>query len=166
MNLRTPLGLLVALLLLGCSVDAAEPSPYVPAKEESPTLDLAGAERIAFAADDAHRLAYARLDPEPLRELFSATLQESEARRLAGLARTGASLEETVIQRRVVHLGTTAGRAEIVLAVTGRQRRSVPGAASRPASAFVRQWSLAVVWTGGHWLIESAQDLPPDRWWS
>ncbi len=170
------LGLSVCLLLAACSpadrpgsVPAGSPPVSPPAF--APTLDARTAAETALAADDARRLAYAGVDPAPLGALYTPALLAAETRRLAGLAQRGAALEETAQERRVVHLGAGAGRAEVVLAVRGVQRlsapgSSVPGISARPWSAFVRQWALQLVWAGGRWLVDAAQDLPPDRWWN
>lgn len=170
------LGLSTCLLLTACSpadrpgsAPAGSPPGSPPAL--APTLDAGTAAEFALAADDARRLAYAGVDPAPLGALYTPALLATETRHLAGLAQRGEALEEAPQERRVVHLGAGPGRAEVVLAVRGLQRlrapaSSVPGVSARPWSAFVRQWALQLVWAGGRWLVDAAQDLPPDRWWN
>ena len=166
------LGLSVCLLLAACS--PADPPGSAPAGSPpalAPTLDARTAAEIALAADDARRQAYAGVDPAPLGALYTPALLAAETRHLAGLAQHGAALEETPQERRVVHLAAGPGRADVVLAVRGVQRLSAPGSSvprisDRPWSAFVRQWALRLVWAGGRWLVDAAQDLPPDSWWN
>ena len=169
------LGLLACLLLAACSAADRTPSAppaSLPASPASlaPTLDAGTAAKFALAADDARRLAYAGVDPAPLGALYAPALLAAETRHLARLAQRGAAIDETPQERRVVHLGAGPGRAEVVLAVRGLQRLSVPGSSvpgisARPWSAFVREWALQLVWADGRWLVDAAQDLPPDRWW-
>lgn len=162
MNPRKLGGVLAGLLMIACGAGirpASAPADWVP------TLDLPSAERIALAADDARRLAYERDDPAPLEGHYAPALLALESHHLAGLAQRGSAVEETPRERRVVHLGAAAGRAEIVLSVGGRQRRAAPGILARPWSAFLRQWDLELVWEGGRWLVDAERDLPPDRWW-
>ncbi|HEX6547895.1 MAG TPA: hypothetical protein VF134_04060 [Candidatus Dormibacteraeota bacterium] len=119
----------------------------------------------AIAADDALRAAFSSASPQFLEGHFIDRALTVLRLQVAQLAVRGIRREEVLDSRRVVHVGGSAERPQVVLRISARQRWLASGAPPPPA-ATLRQWSAVLRWTGDRWLVCEAGDLPPPQWWA